>query len=156
MRNQVIVAKAAQTFLESTWLGTLRTLPGLPSSVSCVFYLRKGKAVGSSQQIFMRWSRCPNLLTAFSFQSAATESTISPCTAIPVVCRLCCSTSSAGLNYTGSLQIEPPYFKLLLGFFHRIRIWAEGTFNCLGQMIYKEKKEESSLAKISTDHLWSP
>jgi hypothetical protein len=72
----------------------------------CVFYLRKGKAVGASQQIDMQRSRCPNLLKTISYQSAATESTNSPCTNVPVICHLCSSTSSAVWKYNMKAHFE--------------------------------------------------
>lgn len=65
----------------------------------CVFYLRKGKGAGASNQIDVKKSRCPNLLLSFSYHSAATESTSSPCTNVPVSCPLCPATSGMIWKY---------------------------------------------------------
>ena len=71
----------------------------------CVFFLRRGKGVGSSQQIDLRTSRCPNLIP-FSYLSAAKEATHSPCTNVPVICPLCPSTSSAVWKYNMKAHFE--------------------------------------------------
>ena len=77
----------------------------LQPSPLCAFFLRKGKGTGSSQQIDMRTSRCPNLI-AFSYLSAAKEATHSPCTNVPVICPLCPSTSSAVWKYNIKAHFE--------------------------------------------------
>jgi hypothetical protein len=64
-----------------------------------VFYLRKGKGAGSSRQIDVNKSRCPNLFKPFSYHSAATESTSSPCTNVPLPCPLCPATSGMIWKY---------------------------------------------------------
>ena len=65
----------------------------------CIFYLRKGKGAGASQQVDIKKSRCPNLIKGFSYQSAAMESTSSPCTNVSLICPLCPSTSGAIWKY---------------------------------------------------------
>ena len=87
--------------LFDTSLDTSLELCGLcfrPSPL-CIFYLRKGKGAGASQQVDMRKSRCPNLIKGFSYQSAAMESTSSPCTNVPLICPLCPATSGAIWKY---------------------------------------------------------
>ena len=71
----------------------------------CIFFLRKGKGTGSSSQIDMRTSRCPNLVV-FSYLSAAKEATNSPCTNVPVICSLCPSTLSAVWKYNIKAHFE--------------------------------------------------
>ena len=93
--------------LFDTSLDTTLQLCGLcfrPSPL-CVFFLRKGKGTGSSPQIDMRTSRCPNLVV-FSYLSAAKEATNSPCTNVPVICPLCPSTSSAVWKYNIKAHFE--------------------------------------------------
>ena len=46
---------------------------------TCIIYFRKGKGAGSSIQVNLKKSRCPNL-QKFSYQCAKTGASTSPCT----------------------------------------------------------------------------
>jgi hypothetical protein len=74
--------------LFDTSLDTSLELCGLcfRPSPPCIFYLRKGKGPGTSQQVDIQKSHCPNLIKAFSYHSAAVESSNSPCTNVPLIC----------------------------------------------------------------------
>ena len=65
---------------------------------TCVIYLRKGKGAGSSIQVDLKKSQCPNL-QKFSYQHAATGTPRSPCTNVPVKCLLCPSATGAVWKY---------------------------------------------------------
>ncbi|KAF8269210.1 hypothetical protein EI94DRAFT_1575002, partial [Lactarius quietus] len=65
----------------------------------CSFYLQNGKGAGSALQIDKRMSHCPNFIGWLFYLVAATESTTSPCTNVPVACPLCPSTLAAVWKY---------------------------------------------------------
>ncbi|KAF8890599.1 hypothetical protein BD779DRAFT_1438361, partial [Infundibulicybe gibba] len=75
------------------WCGLCMRLSPL-----CIFYLRKGKGAASSAQIDMERSRCPNLLK-FSYRSAASSTSLAPCSNVPISCPLCASDLAAVWKY---------------------------------------------------------
>lgn len=91
-----------------TSLDTSLELCGLCFHLSplCIFYLQKGKGVGASQQVNLQKPHCPNLIRAFSYQSASVETMSSPYSNVSLNCPLSPSTSGAIWKYN-----TPAHFK---------------------------------------------
>ncbi|KAH8997735.1 hypothetical protein EDB86DRAFT_3152472 [Lactarius hatsudake] len=100
-KTHKILEHVASHLLFDSTLDTTQELCGLcmRQSPQCAFYLRKGKGAGSAPQIDECVTRCPNFTGKLSYLSAATERTNSPCTNVPMICRLCPSTSAAVWKY---------------------------------------------------------
>ncbi|KAH8979718.1 hypothetical protein EDB86DRAFT_2814351 [Lactarius hatsudake] len=100
-KTHKILEHIASHLLFDSTLDTTQELCGLcmRQSPQCAFYLRKGKGVGSAPQINECVTRCPNFTGKLSYLSVATERTNSPCTNVPMICRLCPSTSAAVWKY---------------------------------------------------------
>ncbi|KAH9068269.1 hypothetical protein EDB83DRAFT_2222807, partial [Lactarius deliciosus] len=100
-KTHKILEHVASHLLFDSTLDTTQELCGLcmRPSPQCAFYLRKGKGTGSAPQIDERVTRCPNFTGKLSYLSAATERTNSPCTNVPIICRLCPLTSAAVWKY---------------------------------------------------------
>lgn len=117
----------------------------------CVFYLRKGKGVGASQQIDFERSRCPNLIKPFSYQSAATESTSSPCTNVPVLCHLCSSSSGAVWKYNMKAHFKNSHptlkFKDFSAPFTISDSERKGLSNVWGKRYTKRRKNKAAKPK---------
>ncbi len=111
-KTHKILEHVATHLLFDSTLDTTKELCGLcmrPLPL-CVFYLQKGKGVGSAPQIDARMSRCPNFTGKLSYLAAATERANSPCTNVPITCPLCPSTSTAIWKYnmkTHLAQLHP-------------------------------------------------
>ncbi|KAH9016244.1 hypothetical protein EDB84DRAFT_1567344 [Lactarius hengduanensis] len=111
-KTHKILEHVASHLLFDSTLDTTQELCGLcmRPSPQCAFYLRKGKGAGSAPQIDERVTSCPNFTGKLSYLSAATERTNSPCTNVPIICRLCPSTSAAVWKYnmkTHRAQFHP-------------------------------------------------
>ncbi|EIW78062.1 hypothetical protein CONPUDRAFT_92305 [Coniophora puteana RWD-64-598 SS2] len=63
----------------------------------CVFYLRPTKGSGSSFQVDVTRSSCPNPVY-FSYHSAASSSESAPCTNVPVACPICSPTNKLAVK----------------------------------------------------------
>ncbi|KAH8978477.1 hypothetical protein EDB86DRAFT_2815913 [Lactarius hatsudake] len=100
-KTHKILKHVASHLLFDSTLDTTQELCGLcmRQSPQCAFYLQKGKGAGSAPQIDECVTRCPNFTGKLSYLSAATERTNSPCTNVPMICRLCPSTSAAVWKY---------------------------------------------------------
>jgi hypothetical protein len=70
------------------------------------FFLRKGKGAGSSQQIDLTRSCCPNLRQPFSYANAAKEAPNAPCINVLIICPLCPDASSAVWKYNLASHFE--------------------------------------------------
>ncbi|KAF8054223.1 hypothetical protein FPV67DRAFT_1763516 [Lyophyllum atratum] len=64
----------------------------------CVFYLKKGRGAGASEQVDLAKSTCPNKVS-FSYAVAAESAPTSPCSNVPLRCPVCPATATAVWRY---------------------------------------------------------
>ena len=96
-----ILKHVATHLLFDNTVDTSQELCGLcmqPSTL-CIFYLQKGKGVGTAPQINLCTSHCPNLARKFLYSTASTKRMNSPCTNVLVTCPLCPSASGSVWKY---------------------------------------------------------